>query len=315
MTDPNPIPEPLKLLIDDYLDGSLEEAGTRELEQRLTADPAAREFFVRYARLHTDLHLEVRARRAGARALNRIEELTAGSRQQAAGSKTRVAKSALLYCLLPAACCLLAVGLSWRVWGPDRNGAAGDPSIAWLVNAQNCQWEGANPAGDLRAGRMLFLASGLAEVQFQCEARVVLEGPARLELLSEKSARLVSGKLTARVPGKRTGFEIVSPQGKVIDLGTEFGVAVANDGATDVYVFEGKVEALPSDAGATGLANLAQNEAARIAAGRVTRQPADAMKGPDQFVRAIVPPPVVTPRTFRQDFDRAIPETIADGAG
>jgi hypothetical protein len=47
----------------------------------------------------------------------------------------------------------------------------------------------------------------------------------------------------------------------------------------------------------------------------VTRQPAEAMKGPDQFVRAIVPAPVVTPRTFRLNFDRAVPETIADVAG
>ncbi|HTK74574.1 MAG TPA: FecR domain-containing protein, partial [Gemmataceae bacterium] len=229
--------------------------------------------------------------------------------------KPRRAYAATLACLLTAACCLLAVGLGWRMWGPDGSGAASEPSIAWLVNAQNCQWGGGvNPAGDLRARRVLFLASGLAEVQFQCGARVVLEGPARLELLSERSARLWSGKLTARVPGARSGFEIVLPQGKVIDLGTEFGVAVADDGATDVYVFEGKVDAVPS-AGAAGLVNLKQNESARIADGRVTRQPTDAPKGPDQFVRAIVPPPVVTPRTLRLNFDRAIPETIADGAG
>jgi FecR protein len=313
MTDPNPIPDPLKLLIDDYLDGSLDEAGTRELEQRLSADAAAREYFVRYARLNTDLHLEVRARRAGARALNRIEELTTGSVRQ--GKSRRSGPAGWIYWVAAtAAAVLLAVGVSWRAWGPDGTGASSDPSIAWLVNAQNCQWQGGNPAGDLRAGRMLFLANGLAEVQFQCGARVVLEGPARLELLTEKSARLVSGKLTARVPGKRTGFEIISPQGKVIDLGTEFGVSVDADGATDVYVFEGKVEAVPSD-GVTGLVNLTQNEAARIAAGRVTRQPADAGKGPDQFVRAIVPPPVVAARTFRLTFDRAIPETIADAAG
>src|SRR5690242_12214264 len=269
MTDSNPIPDPLKLLIDDYLDGSLDEAGTRELEQRLTADTAAREYFVRYARLNTDLHLEVRARRAGARALNSIDELTAGvraspRRRDVGPVKPRRAYAATLACLVTAACCLLAVGLSWRVWGPDGNGIA-EPSIAWLVNAQNCRWGGGvNPAGDLRAGRLLSLASGLAEVQFQCGARVVLEGPARLELLSERSARLWSGKLTARVPGARIGFEIISPQGKVIDLGTEFGVAVADDGATDVFVFEGKVEAVPS-AGAAGLVNLTQNESARIA--------------------------------------------------
>src|SRR5947209_11655989 len=129
MTDPNP----LKLLIDDYLDGSLDEAGTRELEQRLSAEPAARDYFVRYARLHTDLHLEVRARRAGARALNRIEEMTAGVARPRGPQRSGPAGRTYL-AIATAAAILLAVGLSWRVWGPDQSGGApSDPSIAWLV--------------------------------------------------------------------------------------------------------------------------------------------------------------------------------------
>src|SRR5947208_10786924 len=76
MTDPNHLPDSLRDLIDDYLDGRLDEAGTAALEERLAADPAARAQFVRYARLHTDLHVDVRARRAGARALSQIDRLT-----------------------------------------------------------------------------------------------------------------------------------------------------------------------------------------------------------------------------------------------
>src|SRR5262249_27314418 len=124
---------------------------------------------------------------------------------------------------------------------PSPGEDVSEAAVAWLVNAQNCKWvDDVEPAGDMQAGKALKIERGLAEIRFRCGARVVLEGPATLELLSARGARLVRGKLTARVPGAATGFEIVSPQGKVIDLGTEFGVAVSDHGTTDVYVFQGK---------------------------------------------------------------------------
>src|SRR5207249_1491314 len=142
---------------------------------------------------------------------------------------------------------------------------------------------------------------GLAEIRFQCGARVVLQGPADFELLSASSARLKHGKMTARVPGPATGFEVLSPQGQVIDLGTEFGMSVSEDGSTDVYVFEGKVAARPSD-GSQALAapvNLIEHQAARMAAGRVTVQPDRPAVAAGEFVRAIVPPTVLRPRTLQ----------------
>src|SRR5262249_8571004 len=154
---------------------------------------------------------------------------------------------------------------------------------------------------------------GLAEIRFQCGARVVLEGPASLELLSGKSARLRHGKLTARVPGPATGFAIISPQGKVIDLGTEFGIAVADSGATEVYVFEGKVEAHATDNGNAGGLSLIQNQAARITAGTV--KPLAPGAGTEQFVRAIVPPPVIRPRTLRLDCNQSVAGSLDDRNG
>jgi hypothetical protein len=299
MNEPEPVSEALQAQIDDYLAGQLDADRMRELEDLLRADEAARRYFVRYARLHTDLHLEMRARQASARALDRIEQQTA-----AAGPSRRFA----LRWWFAAAGLLLALGLGgWLLSGrPDADDREPDPAIAWLVNAQDCQWADAvEPAGSMRAGRVLTIQRGLAEVHFRCGAHVVLEGPARLELLSGKSARLRRGKLTARVPEAATGFEILSPEGKVIDLGTEFGVAVADDGATDVYVFAGKVEAHPAGAG-TGVVSLTQHEAAHIAGGKVTRKPA--APEADQFVRAISPRPIVRPRELLLSFNQ-------DGAG
>jgi hypothetical protein len=166
----------------------------------------------------------------------------------------------------------------------------------------------------MQAGKVLKLERGLAEIRFQCGARVVLEGPASLDLLSGKSARLGHGKLTARVPGPATGFTILSPQGKVVDLGTEFGIAVADNGATDVYVFEGKVEAHAAD-NSPGALSLTQNQAAQIAAGKVTLQPAGRSSGAGQFVRAIVPSPLIRPRTLRLTFDQPQEAGIREANG
>src|SRR5262247_97425 len=65
--------EPLAALIEDYLSGQIDEARLQELEARLRDDPEARREFVRYARLHTDLHFELRAREASERVLDAID--------------------------------------------------------------------------------------------------------------------------------------------------------------------------------------------------------------------------------------------------
>jgi hypothetical protein len=96
----------------------------------------------------------------------------------------------------------------------------------------------------LIAGRKLAIKSGLAEIVFDSGAETVLEGPATLEICSSASIALERGKcaVTAEKPSAR-GFEIVAPGMKYTDLGTEFGVLVAESGEQEVHVFRGKVQA------------------------------------------------------------------------
>ncbi|HEY7429019.1 MAG TPA: FecR domain-containing protein [Gemmataceae bacterium] len=329
MSDSQQMPDHWQDLIEEYLDGSLDENGMQELEGYLCRDEAARQYFVRYAHLHTDLQLEMRARQAAKRALQHIETLaeiekpTASPRTPSSGrldpgplryySRKRLA----LACLGAVAGLMIALGFWWLV---ERRSFPSAPeanaTIAWLVNAQDCTWSGPGPKGNLQAGRVLQIERGLAEIHFQCGARVVLEGPCILELISSKSARLTSGKLTARVPEAAIGFEILSPQGKVIDLGTEFGVHAAN-GTTDVYVFQGQIEALPSSSNpeTEQKVSLLEHQAARIASGRVTIRPFLPAAAEGQFVRAIVPPPVIIPRTLHLLFRRPVEGTLLDQTG
>ena len=307
MNEPE-VSERLRELADGYVSGTLDGACLAELEGLLCADPDARRFFVRFGRLHTDLHLEVRARTAGERALRRLAlpgpENTPSRRWLPAGRWTRAA--------LVAASLLAAAGAGW--WLAAGRGSNLTPEaaveVAWLVNAQDIRWAEGRPLdGALRSGAVLRIERGLAELRFRSGARVVLEGPAGLELLSENSARLLRGRLTARVPEPAIGFTVFSPEGKVVDLGTEFGVSVGDGGAAEVVVFEGQVVAsAPSRDGVS----LRKDQAARLdAAGVAVGVPAP---GP-RFVRAIVPPPVLVPRTKSLDFRTRVPGSLRDAAG
>jgi hypothetical protein len=338
MNELEELPDHWKELIDDYLDGLLDEAGMHELEGHLRADPSARQYFVRYARLHTDLYLEARARDAANRALERLELLTHSSQseiQKPAADEARVKNGKdnrrifvrVFSALTPwprtaaiAAGLLVAIiggGLLARVWvNPGR--AEDDSAIAWLVNAQDCTWSDPGLTGTLQAGTVLKIERGLAEFHFQCGARIILEGPSELQLLSSRSARLVSGKLTASVPAEAVGFEVLSPHGKVVDLGTEFGVR-SDNGLTEVYVFKGKVEAqavtgdpLAGSSTAAPTVNLMEHQAAQMTSGTI-RSIEPSADG--QFVRTIVAPPVIVPRTLRLKFDQAVDGTIRDRAG
>ena len=66
------VPEELRALADGYVADALDADRMARLEDLLRADPSARRFFARYARLDRGLHLEAHARRQGDAALARI---------------------------------------------------------------------------------------------------------------------------------------------------------------------------------------------------------------------------------------------------
>src|SRR6185295_18158061 len=105
---------------------------------------------------------------------------------------------------------------------------------------------------------VLRLKSGLAEIEFFSGARVVLEGPGELQLISPLEATCPTGRLSAEVPPPARGFRINTPRGTVIDLGTAFGLDVTPSGP-EVHVFKGEVEFHPT---AQPMQGLKQGQAA-----------------------------------------------------
>ena len=115
--------------------------------------------------------------------------------------------------------------------------------VALLDRAIDVEWDGPSfaPGAALPKGPIK-IRKGTLQLDFYSGARVVLEGPASLELLSPDLARLDSGKLTAKVPPPAQGFTVMNANLRVVDRGTEFGMSVSSADDCEVHVFDGEVE-------------------------------------------------------------------------
>lgn len=99
-----------------------------------------------------------------------------------------------------------------------------------------------SPGDSLQPG-IFELKSGMADLTFYRGARLSVVAPAKLEIIDHKSVKCLQGKIRAIVPAVAKGFTVYTPDSKVIDLGTEFGMEVSSNGESKVHVFDGEVEA------------------------------------------------------------------------
>lgn len=93
-------------------------------------------------------------------------------------------------------------------------------------------------------GSVIELLAGQVELVYSSGSRLLLLAPASFSVGAE-GGTLQRGGLVASVTEAGHGFTVELPTGKVVDLGTEFGVAVDDFGVAEVNVFQGKVEAFP----------------------------------------------------------------------
>ncbi|HEU5070183.1 MAG TPA: LamG-like jellyroll fold domain-containing protein [Verrucomicrobiae bacterium] len=230
--------ERLSHLIDAFLDGQLTPDEQAELEDLLRRSAAARAQFWQESRLHALLHA--------------VENETAAEAPLALPSRSRMAILPWVSAL--AACLVLLALLGSRFWParshPPVKIEATTAAVAVLTRAADVKWSGA--AGPQTGAALepgwVKLESGLAQIEFFGGARVLLEGPAELQLLSPSSAFCRAGKLSAEVPPAARGFSLGTPQTQIRDLGTAFGVEVTPAGA-EVHVFQGEIELNPAPAG------------------------------------------------------------------
>jgi hypothetical protein len=237
--------------------GSAAEAEMRALNELLRSNPGARDEYLMRVELHTrlasepDLFCQSVSENAVPLVAADVRRLKSPAPKDqslltSAATIPQAPRRRLARVLALAACLLLTAAGVWGLWTrrpAARNGAT-STAVAMLTRAVDARWDQSTPSlqvGSALEPGWLRLKSGLAQVVFYSGARVVIEGPAELRLVSPSEAACPTGRLVAEVPPPARGFRLQTDQLSVVDLGTLFGID-ATPGQTEVHVFKGTVE-------------------------------------------------------------------------
>ena len=215
-------------------DGTITQEQHRELEEKLAASAEARRLWFEYCDMETGL-----ADWASARAGQEATSLRALPAPQPPLRAFR---------RLPVLAAAAVVALGAFLWlrpevPPEQPREVAASGVALIARSAGADWEGTAPAsGAVLASGALRLLSGAVLIEFFSGARVIVEGPSELQLVSPGEVILRSGRLSAHVPPQARGFTVRAQDFTLVDHGTDFALALPSDSAPEVHVFTGKVE-------------------------------------------------------------------------
>ncbi len=141
--------------------------------------------------------------------------------------------------------------------------------VGRVIGLNNVRWQSGAAEltyGDsLDEGQTIELDAGGLEILLTNGAKITAAGPADFELSSLLKMDLDKGKIVAAVPRTARGYTIMTPTSELVDIGTQFGVSVADSGDTELHVFDGDVVARSRVSEAsTELVHAKENEAIRF---------------------------------------------------
>lgn len=218
----------LQYLIDQSLNGVATDQENAALEQVLLADETARDHYLNCANLHSAM-----VRRFAA--AGEVERYTNPARKRRGG-----------YALVAiAAALVLFAALAAVLWNKQQ--PAGNTFLATITQVVGAYRQTNAPfvIGERVEAGYVNIERGLVQMDFINGASLTLEGPAKLEIENSSEIVLHSGIVTATIPESAIGFMVDTSTARVVDLGTAFGVSVAEGGITEVCVFDGEVEVHP----------------------------------------------------------------------
>lgn len=193
-------------------------------------------------------------------------------------SKTRRRKKRFILPFALAAS--LAIGFT-LLWGSHRFNQ--ETTLANVTSSTGAVWKLLSiEKGDSLSKGVFFLEKGLSEITLQNGVRLILEAPIEFEIESVDLVKVHQGQLVANVPEPAIGFTILTPSSEIVDLGTEFGVSVKDDGGSEVHVLDGEVKARSLKK--KKYSNLFKDDAMSFDA---MQQAAVIQANPERFLRAL----------------------------
>ncbi|MEM7599823.1 MAG: FecR domain-containing protein [Verrucomicrobiota bacterium] len=208
----------LQKLIDEYLNGSLNAPESAELSRLLDGSRAARDQFRENVAFHDSLYEHFSD-----------EPDILGFELPKADAREK--RFPVAWIAAAAAIVIAAVSL-WQV--------REDAPVASLIHASEPEW--VTDSSDGFPAGWHELRSGLAVLQIGDGVRLAIEGPARFHLHDEMHMTVRHGRISAQVEESGHGFTIETPEGRIVDFGTRFGVHVSDTGETEAHVFEGAID-------------------------------------------------------------------------
>lgn len=244
----------LHALLSKLLDGSVSDLEHTELQRRLRDNPANQQLYFDYLDLDTDLRQMSYGHSGSAptpRVPSRLDENTI---PWIAVTAVAIAASLMLIATLPA----------WIRKEPLAKSPARD--VVLVQSAGGRFFRDAMPAVGLPldSHHEYALIAGAIELKFTGGAEVILEAPAVLEIASAERLLVKRGSCSVHAPPGAEGFQVLTPQTEVTDLGTRFAVSVSEDGDTEVHVVEGAAEVRELDPKRSDKVLLRERQASRF---------------------------------------------------
>ena len=234
----------LEALFNRFADGIASEADEERLGQVLRSSAEARQAYRQFMDLHSALHWDYVAV-AGPES---TPELSQPSSHFPPLGRARWA-AAFFAGVAVAAVAAIAIAVFWQNHSPISpektelaKDAKSDSIAALLVDKVDAEFaEERGPVGVRFGPGEYELLGGIVHLRFAQGADMILAGPARFRVTDAQNVQLLVGKARVIAPSTAKGFTIATRAANYIDLGTEFGLRVDPDGASDLYVFDGQV--------------------------------------------------------------------------
>lgn len=281
----------LRRLVSGACDDALSTEEFDRLQRWIGNDGAALEFYVQYLDLHTSLAWETSAREASfverpakvSSWRSRFDDAWESYKQPLPLALT---VATLVMTIIVLGLALIVPSTRDRLHRKDDQVAANldvgrlsaiHDDVVWADDG-----DGIVVNSVLKSGQRLALKKGVVEITYIEGARVIFEGPGVFALDGYGAGTVERGRAVSYVPRRAAGFTINTPVARIVDLGTEFGVAVAGDGRTDVLVYQGEVSVKGHEQ--RGVGNVVRaGESRRVTAdGRVVKTDVEL-----EFVRSV----------------------------